>query len=235
MGCSICNHYISDLHLTTNLENIDISIKKQQIIVIIISDSSFESNKRQVNDHFEYEISKFDVLEQLKISAKHPKPDLIFKAISNSTHSFVFKDPCFYQFIQGDENILLKRPVKTELTDEVSLIEGGIYYLKGRFYINNMLYNGINSVNGIGFDYTNEMSSLSMVNNKDNVKFKKIGHSKGRFIKSKYTKPCFDDDNCSSSEKQFSKRRSLLNSMYTIKEVDSFNTSVYNQSHVGHY
>ena len=213
MGCGICTNVISDLNFTTELDNTLTNRSKQQIIVIIVSGKSLSKNQIFVKDHHEYEVSKFQVIEQLKISAKQLKPKVIFNAICSSNKQYDFIIQGFTIFNQGDQQILYKKMQQIDLESNEYLIEGKVYYL---------------FVDNTDADLDEREANLKY----DAIsRFKKVNYAwkNNKLFKNNTNRSNVEEEvNGKGFEKKL--RYSFVNSMQTIKEVDSFNTSTFTHS-----
>jgi len=237
-------HYNSDAKTT---DNTILNPTKKQIVVILVAAKSFYSNQILVDEHFEYEVSRFFVVEQMKITAKELKPKSIFNAISNSNKNYNFLHQGFCIFMKGDHPSPLYK--KMELIDsesEIFLTPQNLYYI---FATN---FDDMIKEQNTG----NSLLSSSLKDpkfKKLNTNWKKVG----RKSKSKNATTSGREDSSSDYSEinqnqresginnlpaskitdkkigiqQVNDRRtrySILNSMHTIKEVDSFNTSAFN-------
>lgn len=218
-----------------NLNSKEISInsnKKLQIVVIIVAGKSLSLNEVLIKDHYEYEVSRFYVIEQMKITAKELKPKAIIQAICNSNKSYSFVHNGFCVFYKGDTSLLYKKMRIIDIESNEILLPGNLYYLFADNY--------------------NEFVSDSKATNSQgiltNPKFKKLNFTwKKQRDESKSKSNSTNNDLTTSSENSdvsglFNSKKidispindrrtrySIINSMCTIKEVDSIhNTSAFN-------
>lgn len=208
MGCISCNENCSDA-FTKELDIEDKSLDKQQIVVIIVAAKSLLATQIAVDKHLEYEISKFLVIEQLKISAKVLKPRVIYQAICNSNANYKFHMNSFVQFETGEKSPLYKKMREVKLDGDEGLQQGKVYYL----FVES-------------FEELFEPSQSNVQKSDTSGRFKRINFS----WKKKSTKSVESSDNSDRVTLDRKFRYSILNSMQTIKEVDSINTSTFNHS-----
>lgn len=139
MGCINCSDNCSDLYVTKEIEIEEYKEEdKHHIIVILVSAKSLLSNQLRIsnlktinkntntNSYLnEYEISKFDIIEQLKITAKQLKPHVILQAIKNSNPNYKVFINGFCTFERGETSPLYRRIniLKVDNSDVVSKIE----------------------------------------------------------------------------------------------------------------
>jgi hypothetical protein len=218
--------------LNNDLKNVTISSNiKKQIVVIIAAGKSLQNNQFKINDHIEYEVSKFYVVEQMKITAKELKPNAILQAISNSNRHYSFLHNGFSVFSKGEQSILYKKMRIVDVNSNELLLPGVLYYLFAENY------------NEILEDNTCSKDAVVC-----SPKFKKLNFYWKKQKQEQKTKQNYSSSNqnpdsselSNSSSNQIQKRinissvndrktkYSILNSMHTIKEVDSFNTSAFN-------
>ena len=126
--CSFASEGSDSMNENAKNESINI-VKKQQIVVIIVTGKSYYSTQITVNDHIEYEVSKFYVVEQMKITAKELKPNAIFQAIISSNKSYRFIHQGFCIFSKGDQGPLYKKMTLIKIDSNDKLLPGNLYYI----------------------------------------------------------------------------------------------------------
>lgn len=205
------------------------SNKKQQIIVIIVAGKSLIENEIVYNDHTEYQISKFYVVEQMKITAKELRPKAILQAISNSNKNYSFLHNGFSLFLKGDGSFLYKRMRIIDGDSSEMLLAGNLYYLFADNY-NDML---IENNDSGGVMNSPDLKKLRFSWKKPRQESKSKSNS---FINDHTTGSDLSESSLINNQKKINissvndrkTKCSIISSMYTIKEVDSFNTSAFN-------
>jgi len=249
---------INDLKNINNTNN-GVPNNKKQIVVIIVAAKSLTSNEIKVKDHEEYEVSKFYVVEQMKITAKELKPKAIFNAISNSNKSFSFLHNGFCVFTKGDhQSPLYKKLEVISIESSTLLTHEKLFYLFANNFNDFVVTNDTNT-RGL----TNNLVSSLNTEKNNAPKFKKLNFSwkkpsRGNKNPINSTELNKEGENSQNSDRNNKEGKntdsinnlpnskitdkkigianindrkikySILNSMQTIKEVDSFNTSAFN-------
>lgn len=218
---------------------------KKQIVVILVAGKSLYSNEIVVDDHKEYEVSKFYVVEQMKITAKELKPKAIYKAICDSNKDYKFLHKGFCTFSKGEKSPLYKKIEVLDIDNPLFvLVPNKLYYLFADNY---------NEMVPQDKEKTPLANTLNIINSSENPKFKKLNSwkktSRSQRLSGKEDEstPSEFSDNITNIKNRALKRGvvdrsigissvedrktrcSIINSMYTIKEVDSIhNTSALN-------
>lgn len=219
MGCSICTEACAEKSITQELEeSFNRSVDKHQIVVIIALKSSLLKNMTTVDNHSEYQVSRFTVIEQLKITAKSLKSKTIYNAIQNSNNSYRYSANSFYNFLISGTSPLYKQMTEVSCEANDSLQPGKVYYLF------------IEGDEDIEREIKDEFTKK-----KGELKFKRLSFSwknqKDAAVQNVSVASTNSDTSDPSKVVLDRKYRySIVNSMQTIKEVDSFNTSTINHS-----
>lgn len=219
MGCNMYTDSCADKTATQELEeSFSKPNDKHQIVVIIALKSSLTKNQILINGHKEYEISRFIIIEQLKITAKSLKPKTIFTAIQNSNSSYFYPNTCFYSFFDSGASPLFKQITEISIDSDEVLEAGKVYYV---------------FIEGDEF-LEKENKEILGKKKKDELRFKRLSFSwKNKRDGAQNMSLASTNSDTSDPNKVVLDRKyrySIVNSMQTIKEVDSFNTSTINHS-----
>lgn len=220
----LSNDFKSNISISSNI--------KKQIVVIIAAGKSLQNNQYKINNHTEYEVSKFYVVEQMKITAKELKPKAILQAIANSNRNYSFLHNGFCVFSKGEHSILYKQMRIVDVDSNELLLPGILYYLFAENYNeiveeNHSIKDGIMSspkFKKLNFSWKKQkQEQKSKQNNSNN------DHTTSSELSSDVNSSLSNNKKINISSVNDRKTKySIINSMYTIKEVDSFNTSAFN-------